>query len=181
MKRIALIALLTASAQGAFAQKFITRTGKVSFFSSTAVENIEAINNESQAAIDAATGNVAFQIPVKSFHFENALMQEHFNENYMESDKFPTATFKGKITNPGSVSFGKDGTYNVTAAGQLTIHGVTHDVSSPGIITIKAGQVTAYSKFKVKTADYGIKIPGIAAGKVAESIEITVNSILAAK
>ena len=178
MKRIALIALLAASSQAAFAQKFITRTGKVSFFSSTAVENIEAINNEAQAAIDAATGNVVFQIPVKSFHFENALMQEHFNENYMESDKFPMATFKGKITNPG---FGKDGTYNVTAAGQLTIHGITHDVSTPGTITIKGGEVTAMSKFKVKTADYGIKIPGIAAGKVAESIEITINSILAAK
>lgn len=181
MKRIFATALLIAISATGYAQKYMTRTGKVTFFSSTPVENIEAINNETAAVIDAATGEMVYQVPVKSFRFQNQLMQEHFNENYMESDKFPKAVFKGKLVNLAAVNFQKDGSYSASATGQLTIHGVTKTVTIPGTIVISKGQITANSKFKVKTADYGIKIPGVAAGKIAENIEVTVNTILAAR
>lgn len=163
------------------AQRYMTRTGKVSFFSGARLENIEAFNNEAAAVLDAKTGDMAFQVPVKSFKFEKALMQEHFNENYMESDKFPKAEFKGKITDISKVDFTKDGTYNVSSAGKMTIHGVTKDVSVPGTITVKGKEATLNSKFRIKAAEYGIKIPAAVVGKVAEVMEVTVNSNLKAQ
>ncbi|RYZ52205.1 MAG: YceI family protein, partial [Sphingobacteriales bacterium] len=95
----------------ATAQKYITRTGKVTFYSTTPVENIEAFNNDVSSVVDARTGDILFIVPIKSFKFEKALMQEHFNENYMESDKFPKADFKGRIMNLKDVNFTKDGVY----------------------------------------------------------------------
>ena len=181
MKKYSLIFAALLLATNAFSERYMTRTGKVTFFSSTPLENIEAVNNETACALDSKSGDVAFQVPVKSFKFEKALMQEHFNENYMESDKYPKADFKGKVTNLSAVDFGKDGQYNVTASGKLTMHGVTRDVSAPGTITVKGGSITASSKFKVRTSDYGIKIPGVVAGKIAQEIEVTVSSIMAQK
>lgn len=164
--------------QSAVAQKYMTRTGKITFFSATSMENIEAHNNEVSAVADAAKGDLVFQAPIKSFKFEKALMQEHFNENYMESDKFSKAEFKGRITNISTVNFSKDGTYNVNASGKLTMHGVMRDISVPGTITVKGSDVTINSKFKVNTADYGIKVPALVEGKIAKEIEVTVNTIL---
>ena len=160
------------------AQKWMTRTGKVTFFSATAVENIEAFNNEAASVLNAKTGEVVFMVPVKSFKFEKALMQEHFNENYMESDKFPKAEFKGKITNIAAVNFTKDGTYKVTTAGKMTMHGVTKEITAPGTVVVKSGTATLKSKFMVAPADYGIKIPAVAASKIAAKIEVTVDSVL---
>lgn len=181
MKKIVMIAALLAIGTAAQAQKYMTRTGKVVFFSSTPVENIEAFNNDVACAVDGKTGDVAFQVPVKSFKFEKALMQEHFNENYMESDKYPRADFKGKIADMSKVNFSKDGTYNVNTSGKMTIHGVSRDVTIPGTITVKGKQATAASKFKVKPADYKINIPGVVEGKIAKEIEVTVNSVLDSK
>jgi polyisoprenoid-binding protein YceI len=179
MKRLVLmLAGIALTAQVAVAQKYMTRTGKITFFSSTSLENIEAFNNEVAAVADAGSGEVVFQAPIKSFKFEKALMQEHFNENYMESDKYPKAEFKGRIANMSAANYSKDGTYNVTATGKLTMHGVTRDVSIPGTITIKGNEATINSKFKVRTADYGIKIPTLVEGKIAKDIAITVNTIL---
>ena len=182
MKKIVIAtALLCGMSASVFAQKYMTRTGKVTFFSSTPVENIEAFNNDVSSVLYSKSGEVAFVVPIKSFKFEKALMQEHFNENYMESDKYPKADFKGKVTNLGDVNFAKDGNYSVKVAGALTIHGVTKNVSLPGTITVKGGSITTNSKFKVKTADYGIKIPAMVKNKIAEQIEVTVNSILSKK
>ncbi|HRO43794.1 MAG TPA: YceI family protein [Flavipsychrobacter sp.] len=179
MKRTMIAVLIICStAVSGYAQKYMTRTGKVTFFSSTPVENIEAFNNEVSGVVDAKSGDVAFIVPIKSFKFEKALMQEHFNENYMESDKYPKADFKGKISNVGDINFAKDGTYNTRLQGKLTIHGVTKDVTLPGSVTVKGNSVTANSKFNVKTADYGIKIPSVAENKIAKQIEVTVNTIL---
>lgn len=172
-----LVLVLVANMLGASAQKYMTRTGKVTFFSTTPVENIEAVNNEAAAAVDAATGDVVFQVPIQSFKFEKSLMQEHFNENYMESDKFPKAIFKGSI-GKDAVNFAKDGNYPVTARGRLTIHGVTRDVVIPGTVTVKGGTLTTSSKFQVATADYGIKIPSLVESKIAKNIEVTISSIL---
>lgn len=179
MKKIIFaIAVLCLAGTAANAQKWMTRTGKVSFFSSTPVENIEAFNNEAASVVNAKTGEVVFMVPIKSFKFEKALMQEHFNENYMESDKFPKADYKGKITNLGDVNFKKEGTYNVKTSGKLTMHGVTKDVVANGTIVVKAGSATINSKFSVAPKDYGIKIPSVASSKIASTIEVTINSVL---
>jgi polyisoprenoid-binding protein YceI len=169
--------LLTTSA---FAQKFMTRTGRVSLFSATRMENIEAVNNEAACALDAKTGAIQFAVPIKSFKFAKALMQEHFNENYMESDKYPKAEFKGKIANINTVNFSKDGAYKVQAVGKMTIHGVTRNVNVPGILNIKNGAPVAEGVFSVRCADYGIKIPSVVAGKIAEQIKITVSAPMSA-
>jgi hypothetical protein len=171
---IAIIGLLTISLSHVQAQKWMTRTGKVSFFSSTPVENIEAFNNEAACVVESKNGEVVFIVPIKSFRFEKALMQEHFNENYMESDKFPKAQYKGKITNIQSLNFSKDGSYQVNTQGKLTIHGVT----VPGTIIVSGGVATIKTKFTVAPADYGIKIPSVTASKIASKIEVTINAQL---
>jgi polyisoprenoid-binding protein YceI len=181
MKKIIIAILLMTAAGNLYAQKYMTRTGKVSFYSATPLENIEAFNNETASVLDAKSGDVVFQVPIKSFKFEKALMQEHFNENYMESDKYPKAEFKGKVADVSKVNFSKDGTYDVTTAGKLTIHGVTKEVSIPGTITVKGKEVTMKSEFDVKATDYNISIPKLVEGKIAKEIEVTVNSILAQK
>ncbi len=178
MKRVLLSALCCAMMMNASAQKYMTRTGKITFFSSTKVENIEAINNEASAVLDAANGSIVVLVPIKSFRFEKQLMQEHFNENYMESDKYPKAEFKGKVTDMTNVNLEKDGVYKVTAEGKLTMHGVTKDVAVPGTITVKGKTATVNTVFQVKPAEYNIDIPKLVSAKIAESIEITINSIL---
>jgi hypothetical protein len=179
MKKFLLLAVASVSfSTGLFAQKYLTRTGKVTMFSSTKLENFESFNNETSAVLDAKTGDAIVIVPIKSFKFESALMEEHFNENYLESDKYPKADFKGKITNIGEVNFAKDGVYNVKASGKLTMHGVTNDVNIPGTVTVKGGAITAVSKFMINPNDYKIKIPKLMAGKVADQIEITVNCIM---
>jgi polyisoprenoid-binding protein YceI len=181
MKKIIIAAILLCSVSAAHAQKYMTRTGKVTFFSSTPLENIEAFNNETASVLDAGTGDFVFQVPIKSFKFEKSLMQEHFNENYMESGKYPKAEYKGKVTDIKNVNFDKNGTYNVTSKGKMTIHGVTNDVELPATVTVKDKTVTINSKFNVKPKDYSIDIPGVVENKIAKEIEVTVNSILEKK
>ncbi|MDI9320395.1 MAG: YceI family protein [Phycisphaerales bacterium] len=160
------------------AQKHITRSGRVSFNATSAKssEKIEAINNEAAAAINTSTSDVVFQVPIKSFKFENALMQEHFNENYMESDKFPKADFKGKYSSTQALT--KDGTYNATVNGNLTIHGVSKEVQIPGIIIIKGTEITLNATFTVKLADYKVAIPNVVSDKVGKESVIKINCIL---
>lgn len=176
MKKIAAVVLCGLMSQGAFAQKYMTRSGRITFFSQTPIENIEAFNNEVGAVLSLPSGDVVFQVPIKSFKFENQLMQDHFNESYMESDKFPKAEFKGKVA-AGTVS-DKPGIYKTTVTGKLTIHGVTQDVAVPGTVTVSATEAVVLTQFKVATADYKIQIPAVAKGKVAKEIEITVNTTL---
>jgi polyisoprenoid-binding protein YceI len=167
--------VLLFSANVVYSQKYMTKNGHIRFYSSTPMEDIEAHNRQVNAALDATTGDFVFKVLIKSFEFEKALMQEHFNENYMESHKFPNATFQGKITNLSEMNFAKDGTYNANIEGKLTIHGVTKDISEKGTFTVKDGVVQGFSKFNVKVADYEIKIPGAVVNNIAESIEVTVD------
>ena len=158
-----------------FGQRYICKNGHVSFNGSTPLENIEANNHQAASILDASTGELVFTVLIKSFEFKQALMQEHFNENYMESDKFPKATFKGKITNLSSFNFTKDGTFNVDATGDLTIHGVTKPITIKGVIVVKNGDVSANSKFIVKPVDYNIQIPKLVEGKIAKEIEVNTD------
>lgn len=156
-KRFLLIAGLVALVSfNAMSQKvYATKTGQVSFDATgTCAEAIKASNNQVDSKMVQKTGQIVFSVLIKSFKFPNALMEDHFNENYMESSKFPKADFKGFITNIASVSFDKDGTYNVTAEGTLTIGGKSNKVSVLGTITIEKGNPILKANFKVKVADF---------------------------
>jgi hypothetical protein len=156
--------------------KYVTRTGYIAFYSETPVENIEAHNRKVSSVWDASSGALEFAALVKAFEFEKALMQEHFNENYMESNAHPKATFKGKMNGVNAEQLATPGTYDVTVEGDLTIHGVTKPVSEPGKITVNGdGSVKAVSEFIVKPEEYAIKIPGVVRKNIAEEITVKVD------
>ena len=159
------------------AQKVYTKNGAVSFFSASPLENISANNNQVMSVLTLPTGDLQFSVLIKSFHFKKSLMETHFNEDYMESDKYPRASFKGKITDLSKVNFTKDGVYNVEATGNITIHGVSNKVTTPGTITIKSGVITAAADFKIKLADYKVSIPKIVKDNIAEVIDIKLSCI----
>lgn len=160
------------------AQKYFTRSGKVTFTSEAPVEKIEAVNQSATAVLDTESNRMEFAILIKAFQFEKALMQEHFNENYMESSTYPKATFKGQIDEATAVNWSKDGNYPVTVSGDMTIHGVTQKLTAPGTITIKDGVVSAQSTFTVAVADYKIEIPSVVADNIAKEVTITVDTQL---
>lgn len=175
MKSIGLFFLSLLFAGVISAQKvYNTKGGKISIFSSAPLEDIEAKNNAVETQLFTANGQYNFSLNIKDFHFENDLMEEHFNESYLESDKYPKAYFKGFITNFRDINFMRDGNYNATVKGNLTIHGVTKDILQNGNIEIKGGKLAAKSKFIITLKDYNIG--GKIVGKmIAPTIEITVN------
>lgn len=158
------------------AQKIYTKNGSISFFSKAPLENIKANNNQVVSVLNTQTGDLQMSVLIKAFHFQKALMEVHFNENYMESHKFPKATFKGILAEVSKINFAKDGTHNVTASGDLTIHGVTNKVTATGVINIKNGIASATSKFNIKLKDYKIVVPKIVKDNISETIDITVTS-----
>lgn len=164
--------ILAAISIQAEAQVFMTRTGKIFFDATTksSPEKIEGKNNEVACVVDSKSGDVRFQVLVKSFKFERQLMEEHFNENYMESDKFPKSEFKGSVTNLNEVNFSKDGSYTARVTGKLTLHGVTKDVTATGTIEVKGNTIDLKSKFTVKLEDFDIKIPGAVGDKIDKNI-----------
>jgi YceI-like domain len=155
--------------------KLFTKTGSISFFSKTNVENISAKNNKVLSVWEMATGNIEFSVLMKGFEFEKALMQEHFNENYVESDKFPKATFKGIIENSKTVSLVTNNSYTLKVTGTLTMHGVTKPVTTSTTIKINNGIASATASFNVLMADYNIKIPAAVSGSINKSIQISIN------
>jgi polyisoprenoid-binding protein YceI len=175
MKNI-LFLILIFSAQLATGQKYFSKTGKITFNSDAPLEKIEAQNTSASTAIDVSSGSMEWAVLIRGFKFQKALMQEHFNENYMESQTYPKAKFKGKIDNIKSINFTKDGTYNVTASGQLEIHGITKPITSSGVITVKNGIVTAQSNVSVLVADYGIAIPKLVADNISKKVDITIEA-----
>ncbi|MFH1120262.1 MAG: YceI family protein [Bacteroidota bacterium] len=176
MKQLTVLILLVFLAfEGSQAQKYITKTGHIRFFSGTPVEDIEAHNRQVNCALDQQTGDFVFKILMKSFQFEKALMQEHFNENYVESDKYPNASFNGKVQNIQGIDFSKNGVYKTTVEGDLTIKGVTKRVTEKGSFEIKDGKVNGKSTFNVLLSDYDIKIPNTVANNISKTIQIDVE------
>jgi flagellar basal body P-ring protein FlgI len=174
-KNLIMLFALVLTASVSFAQKFYTKTGKVSFYSKAPLEEIEGKNKTAMAVLDSKSGALQFAVQMKGFEFEKQLMQQHFNENYVESNKYPQAEFKGTITNNSDIKYSKDGTYTAKVKGKLTIHGVTKDVESTGTIKINGGKIDANSTFNVLISDYNIKIPAIVKDKVSNNIKITVD------
>jgi hypothetical protein len=176
MKIRILLVVMLALVQLTQAQKFVSKNAHVWFYSHTPVEDIEAHNHQVVSILDHATGDLAFNLLVKAFTFKIALMQEHFNENYMESDKYPKSTFKGKITNIDKISFKKDGVYQAEVSGELTIHNVTRPVTAQGTLEVKGGSVIARAEFIVAPKDYNIAIPSVVENKIAREIEISLDA-----
>ncbi len=170
-----ILLMILFSAMQSSAQKYITKNGKISFYSDAPTEKIEAHNNQVNSALDISTGDFVFKVLMKSFQFEKALMQEHFNENYVESDKFPNAIFKGKITNLDQIDWASEGKYTAEIEGELTIHGVTQKISETGNFEVNKNVINGYAVFYIFVADYNIKIPQAVITNIAEKIEIKVE------
>jgi YceI-like domain len=161
-------------------EKQFTKTGKINFDATVpkSPENIDGINKSVVCVLDTKSGAVQFAVMMKGFEFDRALMQEHFNENYVESNKFPKAEFKGTVTNNSAVNYRKDGSYPVKVKGKLTMHGEIKDVEADGKIIITGGKVNATADFIVPLEDYKIAIPQLVADKVAKNAKIKVDCSL---
>lgn len=161
-----------ARAQG----KYMTKAGHLSFFSASIMEDIEARNDKVAAVFDLGGGQIAFAVPIREFQFKRTLMQEHFNENYMESDKFPRATFTGQVLNAGQVLKQLSaGTQSVEVEGNMTIHGVTRKVVVSGTMQQRDGQLVVFAYFNVAPADYAIDVPLLVREHIAKSVSVRLN------
>lgn len=173
MKKV-LITITLLSGLKAFSQIYIGEKCKISFFSETKMENIDATNSVTKPIFNAESGVFAVQAQQTAFVFKSSFMQEHYNENYVESEKYPFATFKGKVKEV--IDYKKDGTYNATMEGTLDMHGVSLPRVIAGTITVKNGTITMDSKFDVKVADHKIKVPSLYIEKIAEVIQVTFHT-----
>jgi polyisoprenoid-binding protein YceI len=177
MKKTIILFALVSFTTASFAQKKkVTTSATISFDATTKIDALPKAENKTVvASINTKTGDVAFESIIKSFSFSNPKMQEHFNgAMWMDSEKFPKASFKGKITNLSAVNFKKDGTYSATVTGDLTMHGVTKPVSTTASVVVAGKAVTTTTDFTVKLADFAVNGPAIGAGKVATDPKITV-------
>ncbi|MCK9402350.1 MAG: YceI family protein [Chitinophagaceae bacterium] len=160
------------------AQKFYTKSGRIDFFSRAPLENIQAVNKTVVAILDSKTGKVEFNVFIRGFEFEKALMQEHFNENYMETSKYPKATFSGEIQHTNVVNYALTGEYKVIVKGMLAMHGISKAMEVSGVISVIDGFPTLKAAFTISLADYKIHIPAIVRDKISPNVTITVNSLL---
>lgn len=179
MKKTLLILAVSVIAGLANAQVFKTSAGNISFKSKTAIEEFTATNAQVEAAIAPAKNQMQFRVPVNGFQFKSGLMQKHFQENYMETSRFQYSNYVGKISNIAAVNFTKDGEYPVESVGKLTMHGVTKDITVPGKVIVKGGNVVLKANFKIKCSDYQIKIPAASSASVSDDIDIAVDCALA--
>ncbi|MNK05896.1 Protein YceI [compost metagenome] len=160
-----------------FAQQkasFVSKETSITFFSNAPLEDIEAKSTLAASAMNLQTGDIIFRVKNTSFQFDKKLMQEHFNENYMESDRYPLSEFKGKVESADKLT--KDGNYTLNVTGTLLIHGVTKPYSTRAAFIVKDGTLKAVTSFQVKLADHKISIPSIVGKKIAEVVKITVDA-----
>ena len=153
-----------------------TNSGNIHFFSHTDIEDIEANNHKVKSAFETQNGVIQFSVVVKDFEFEKALMQEHFNENYMESNQYPRAKFDGKIMDLGAIKFSKDGSYSSKVKGKLTIKDVTREIETTATFKVTGDNVNGKATFIINPEDYNIEIPKVVSDKISREIKITVDS-----
>ncbi|MBO9635656.1 MAG: YceI family protein [Chitinophagaceae bacterium] len=158
--------------------RYFTRTGQISFSSKGLLETIRAHNKTVTCVLDATSGNIQFSVMMRGFEFKKALMQEHFNENYVESDKYPNADLKGQIISSPLPDLTRDGVYPVKVKGKLTIHGVTRELTTDGTITVKQSSVQAEAAFNILLSDYQIKVPSIVTNSLSNTVNIAVTCSL---
>jgi len=174
--KIIFLSALIFSAVFSKAQIYSGKSYEVSFFSHGAIEDIAAVSKSAQVILNSVKNEIAIKVTIKGFDFEKKLMQEHFNEKYMESDKYPYATFSGKIKD--TIDYKKDGVYKVTVAGKLNLHGVEKERAIQGTLTVKGAEITMDSKFMVALKDHKIEIPTIVTQNIAEIVEVTLKLTL---
>lgn len=172
MLRILFAAIILLPFNGVSQKRYASEKALVSFFSEGVIEEIKASNTKVTSIFDLSSGEVAYLLSPKDFQFEKKLMQVHFNEKYMESEKYPRSSFKGKIVgyDPANMDL-----QHVKAVGKLSIHGVTKDIDVPGTLHVEGNTVSLQSKFVVKLSDYNIKIPQIVWQNIAQQVEVTVH------
>ena len=158
--------------------KYYTKSGSIIFVSKGSIETIQANHRSVTCVLDSKTGALQFAVLMKGFEFKKALMQEHFNENYVESDIYPKAEFRGQIVNNSEIAYTKDGVYDAHVKGKLTLHGQTRDVEADGKITVKNGKLLANSDFTIQMSDYNISIPKLVKENMSNTVSITVNCTL---
>lgn len=181
MKKILIVTLVSCAGFSSLqAQKYFTKNGTIGFdaTSPSSPERIEGKNRSATCVLDTQNGAIQFAVLMKGFAFERALMEEHFNENYVESNKFPRAEFRGKVKDIEQVDVSKDGTYTVKVKGDLTLHGKSKEVETTGKLTVKGGRISATAAFTVKLSDFDISIPGLVADKVSKTASISVDCSL---
>ena len=172
MKKIILLTAWIFCSITSIAQKYATEKSTITFFSKAAIEDIAATNSKAVSIFNVTTGEIVYAIPMKDFEFEKSLMKDHFNEKYIESEKFPKATFQGKIT---GYKEGIKGEQVANAKGKLTIHGVTNEIDTVGMVNISDGKIFMKSTFIVKLKDYNIKIPQLLWKNIAEHVEVKIE------
>jgi hypothetical protein len=178
MKKITMLLTLLIMGNIVFSQKMITRNGKITFEASmSSFEEIKGINSAASCILDQANGDFVALALIKSFKFKSPLMEEHFNENYMESSLFPKATFKGKILNFDAKRLSAAKTI-FDLEGDLTIHGVTKKIKTKIDLTLASGKVLATTGFDITPQEYGIVIPNLVKDKIAKNIDTTINFAL---
>lgn len=175
-KKLIFLLVLTVGFVQLKAQIYMGKTSEIVFFSKGPIEDITAKNNTARPILNTATNEVAVKVTIKGFEFEKKLMEEHFNEKYMESDKYPYAIFSGKINE--AIDFKKEGIYKITVTGKLTIHGVEKERTIEGTLTIKGAEIAFDSKFNVALKDHKIEIPTLVAQNIAEVVDVTIKTSL---
>ena len=153
---------------------FISDKGEATFYSYAPVEDISASSKQVNSIINILTGEIAFMIPMRSFHFPKSLMEEHFNEKYIESEKYPQATYKGVINE--KIDFSKDGTYQLTTKGKLNIHGIEKEVNEKGELVVSPGQLSLTTELFVALEDYNIKKPQLLFSNIADTIQVKIKA-----
>ena len=159
-------------------QKYYSKTGHVEFLSEAPIETIKSTNDNGYVVLDATTGYFEFSVLIKGFKFQKALMQQHFNENYLESDQFPKAISKGTILNFSTINLNVDKTYDANISGQLTIHGVTKPFKCLAKMIVKGKTISALTTFDIVIADYGIQIPSVVRDNISDIVKVTVSADL---
>jgi len=176
MKKLIFVFILSISAGAVHSQVYMTRNGFVGFYSKTPLEDIKAENKQVYSVIDASKKNLSFILLVKGFSFNKKLMQDHFNEEYIESDKYPKARFLGSYT--GEVDLAKNGVYKVQVQGDLTLHGVTKSITIPATIEVQDDKLIGKCDLKLSPGDFNIKIPSIVREKIAQQMDVHVSADL---
>ena len=169
------IILFTLIAVSASSQKYFTKGGNVTFESDAPIERIEAFNDKALCVWDTETAAVQVSVLIKSFRFDKALMQEHFNENYLESEKYPKAIFKGTITNMDKIDVATDGNYTGMVEGELTMHGVTNPIATEANLIVSGSDIKCLSTFDIEVADYEIKIPNLVKDNIAKVVKVMID------
>lgn len=173
--KIMIAALMLAFiANSTTAQKYKSKSSEITFFSEAPVENIDATNKDGSSVFDESTNEIVFSVPIRSFEFDKSLMQEHFNEKYMESEEYPKALFTGTIQ---GYDKSRSGAQQATAKGKMTIHGVTQPVEITGTINKSGNEIEIQSTFIIRLEDYKIKIPKVLWQNIAEEVEVKIQFI----